>query len=223
MNDARDPGLENRSAATDTAPGATPAPPPSAPWGSRAWTRVKDIAFMIVAVFFLRSFVVQAYQIPSGSMENTLLVGDFLIANKFIYGPAIPFTDYKIMGREPHRGEVVIFRSPTDSKDYIKRVVALPGEEIRIRDNQVYIDGKLLDEEYIALKGAAPSQANFGPLTVPEGHIFVMGDNRNQSYDSRFWGPLDERLLKGKAEIIHWSWDGRERRPRLSRIGDLLG
>ncbi|MFH1277240.1 MAG: signal peptidase I [Candidatus Eisenbacteria bacterium] len=183
---------------------------------------MKDIIFMVIAVFFLRSFVVQAYQIPSGSMENTLLVGDFLIANKFIYGPAIPFTEYKIRGRTPHRGEIVIFRSPADSKDYIKRVIALPDEEIRIRGNQVYIDGELLEEEYISLKGAPPSQADFGPLTVPEGHLFVLGDNRNQSYDSRFWGPLDERLLRGKAEVIHWSWDGGDHRPRLSRIGDLL-
>ena len=107
----------------------------------RIASRLKDLVVMIFAVFFLRTFVVQAYQIPSGSMENTLLVGDFLIANKFIYGPAIPFSSHKIPGRTPKRGEIVIFRAPTDNKDYIKRVIALPGEEIQIRDNVVFIDG----------------------------------------------------------------------------------
>lgn len=196
--------------------------PARASIGKRIWNRVKDILFMVIAVLFLRTFVVQAYQIPSGSMEETLLVGDFLIANKFIYGPPIPFTSYKIKGRTPKRGEIVIFRAPTNDKDYIKRVVALPGEEVEIRDNTVLIDGKQLDEEYIALKGCTPPQANYGPITVPDNHIFVLGDNRNQSYDSRFWGFLDQKQLRGKAEVIHWSWDKESHRPRLSRVGDLL-
>ncbi len=190
--------------------------------GRRFWERTKEIVFMIVAVLFLRTFVVQAYQIPSGSMENTLLVGDFLIANKFIYGPPIPFTDFKIPGKEPKRGDVVIFRSPTDNKDFIKRCIALPGEVVEIRDNRVYIDGTYLEEDYVSLKGFSPPEANFGPITVPEGHIFVLGDNRNSSFDSRYWGALDEHRLKGKAEVIHWSWDRRHHRPRLARVGDLI-
>ncbi|MBM3320708.1 MAG: signal peptidase I [Candidatus Eisenbacteria bacterium] len=198
-------------------------PRPSVSWRARIWARLKDVFFIAFSVLFLRTFVVQAYQIPSGSMEDTLLVGDFLIANKFIYGPPIPFTPYKVKGRAPHRGEIVIFRSPADNKDYIKRVIALPGEEIEIRDNRVFIDGKPVEEDYILLKGAPPSHSDFGPLTIPAGHVFVLGDNRNQSYDSRFWGPLDEKLLRGKAEMIHWSWDKLRRRPRLERIGDLLG
>jgi len=198
-------------------------PRPSVSWRARIWARLKDVFFIAFSVLFLRTFVVQAYQIPSGSMEDTLLVGDFLIANKFIYGPPIPFTPYKVKGRTPHRGEIVIFRSPADNKDYIKRVIALPGEEIEIRDNRVFIDGKPVEEDYILLKGAPPSHSDFGPLTIPAGHVFVLGDNRNQSYDSRFWGPLDEKLLRGKAEMIHWSWDKLRRRPRLERIGDLLG
>ncbi len=189
---------------------------------SRAWDRTKDIFFMVVAVLFIRTFVVQAYQIPSGSMENTLLVGDFLIANKFIYGPRIPFTDFKIRGMEPKRGDIVIFRSPTDGKDYIKRCIALPGEELEIQDNQVYIDGEYLEEDYISLKGFSPNEANFGPIVIPEGRLFVLGDNRNSSFDSRYWGTLDEDHLKGKAELIHWSWDKGAKKPRLGRVGDLL-
>jgi signal peptidase I len=189
---------------------------------ARLGQRLKDLVFMVAAVLFLRTFVVQAYQIPSSSMENTLLVGDFLIANKFIYGPHLPFTSYKLKGRDPKRGEIVIFLSPADNKDYIKRVVGLPGEQVEIRENEVFIDGKLLEEEYVRLDGPAPPESNYGPITVPEGHYFVLGDNRNKSYDSRFWGPLDESLLRGKAELIHWSWDGRRHRPRLDRVGDLL-
>jgi len=189
---------------------------------SRIVQRVKDLAFMVAAVLFLRTFVVQAYQIPSSSMENTLLVGDFLIANKFIYGPHLPFTSYKLKGRDPKRGEIVIFLSPADNKDYIKRVVGLPGEKVEIRDNRVYIDGKVLEEDYVNLDGPAPPEADYGPITVPDGHYFVLGDNRNRSYDSRFWGPLDQNLLRGKAELIHWSWDGRHHRPRFERVGDIL-
>ncbi|MBN1825041.1 MAG: signal peptidase I [Candidatus Eisenbacteria bacterium] len=199
---------------------ATPSPPSLR---RRAWNRLKDVVFMIAAVLFLRTFVVQAYQIPSGSMEETLLVGDFLIANKFIYGPHIPFTEHKIKGREPRRGEIAIFRSPADDKDYIKRVIGLPGETVEIRENRVFIDGEPLDEAYVHLDGCGnPPQAFYGPVTVPEGHIFVLGDNRNKSYDSRFWGFLDESLLRGRAEVIHWSWDTGKHRPRLGRIGDLL-
>jgi signal peptidase I len=201
---------------------ASPEARPAKTLARRVRGFLKDVVFIVFSVLFLRTFVVQAYQIPSGSMENTLLVGDFLIANKFIFGPAIPFTHFKIKGRGPHRGEIVIFRSPTDNKDYIKRVIALPGEEIEIRENKVYIDGTPIEEEYVALKGSPPHQSNYGPITVPEGHVFVLGDNRNLSYDSRFWGPLDERLLRGKAEVIHWSWDGARHRPRLARIGDIL-
>ncbi len=186
------------------------------------WDRVKDIVFIVVAVLFIRTFVVQAYQIPSGSMENTLLVGDYLIANKVIYGPQVPFTQFKIRGTEPKRGDIVIFRAPTDNKDYIKRCIGLPGEKVEIRNNRVYIDGEYLEEDYISLKGFSPEKANHGPIIVPEDHIFVLGDNRNSSFDSRYWGPLDEARLKGRAEMIHWSWDGREKRPRLARVGDLV-
>ena len=197
-------------------------PPFSRSARSRAWDRTKDIFFMVVAVLFIRTFVVQAYQIPTGSMENTLLVGDFLIANKFIYGPRIPFTPFKIKGMEPKRGDIVIFRSPTDEKDFIKRCIALPGESLEIRDNQVFIDGEYLEEDYIYLGEGSSRKANFGPIIVPEGRIFVLGDNRNSSYDSRYWGALDEDRLKGKAEVIHWSWDKDAHKPRLKRVGDLL-
>lgn len=188
----------------------------------RRWQRFTDILFMVIAVLFIRTFVVQAYQIPSGSMENTLLVGDYLIANKFIYGPHIPFTEWKIRGFEPSRGDVIIFRSPTEDRDYIKRCIGLPGEMVEIRDNRVFIDGDYLEEDYANLDGMMPPQANFGPIEVSEGHLFMLGDNRNYSKDSRFWGTLDMNLIRGKAELIHWSWNADEKRPRLSRLGDRV-
>lgn len=188
---------------------------------------IKDYAQILlvsaVLALFIRTFVVQAFQIPSGSMENTLLVGDFLLANKFLYGAKIPLTDVRLPAiRHPRRGDVIIFRDPREEKDLIKRCVAVGGDTVELRDNTLYVNGEKKDEDYVALRGPMPAAANFGPVTVPEGYLFMLGDNRNNSLDSRFWGPLDEKLIKGNAMVLYLSWDRERARPRLSRIGDII-
>ncbi len=203
----------------------------------------------IIIVLILRESVVQAYLIPSGSMEDTLLPGDFVIATKFDYGLKIPFTDIKLFsGKLPKRGEIVIFTYPSDkNKDFVKRVIALPGDTIEIRDKVVYINNKPLFEPYVVYKdsyyyksinidkesfqnlwlnGAFASgqkfiRDNFGPVVVPKNAVFVMGDNRDYSFDSRFWGPLDIKYLKGKPRIIYFSWG--EKGIRFNRIFNIIG
>ncbi len=197
------------------------------------WEKVKSWTITIVIVLLLRAFVVQAYVIPSGSMEDTLLPGDFILATKFDFGIEIPYTGIKLLQfREPERGEVIIFRFPYDGKDFIKRVIGLPGDTIEIIHKRVYINGKLLEEPYVVFKDSIeyfndiPKEIfnemwlnlafagetrkvrdNFGPIVVPEGHVFVLGDNRDFSYDSRFWGPLPMNLIKAKPLIIYFSWE----------------
>ena len=202
--------------------------------------------FAIILTIFIRTFVVQAFRIPSGSMENTLLVGDFLFVNKFIYGANVPFTDIELPAvREPRRGDVIVFKYPVDTrKDFIKRVIGLPGDKLEIRDKVVYINDQPLDESYahfsagrIRSRGLNDARVfpsgtgnkdNYGPIEIPPGKLFMMGDNRDNSDDSRFWGFLDESLIKGKAILIYWSWDHDTRlagffpQPRFERIGDLI-
>jgi signal peptidase I len=173
------------------------------------------ITIAILLALFIRTFVVQAFKIPSGSMLPTLLIGDHLLVNKFVYGVSMPFIGKTLLSfREPERGEVVVFRFPKDrSIDYIKRVVAVPGDTLQIRDKQLFINGEKIEDPhaYISaptiLPGAVSPRDNFGPVLVPEGRVFVMGDNRDNSYDSRFWGFVEQRDILGKAFILYWSWD----------------
>ena len=168
----------------------------------------------IILALLIRTFVVQAFKIPSGSMEPTLLVGDHILVNKFLYGIKIPFINKTLIPiSEPKHDDVIVFIYPVDkSKDFIKRAIGLPGDKIEILDNKIHINGKPYKDShgYYADAGRRTSgsegKSHFGPVTVPEDHLFVMGDNRNHSYDSRFWGfvPLDS--VKGKAFIIYWSW-----------------
>ena len=172
-------------------------------------------AIAVILALFIRTFVVQAFKIPSGSMEPTLLVGDHILVNKFIYGIKIPFIDKTLIPiSDPKRNDVIVFIYPVDkSKDFIKRVIGLPGDKVEMKGQKIYINGKLFDDKY-GVYSRSPSSGgdmnreglDFGPVTVPPGHLFVMGDNRDHSYDSRFWGfvPLD--AVKGKAFIIYWSW-----------------
>ncbi|MFN0151050.1 MAG: signal peptidase I [bacterium] len=188
---------------------------------------VKDYAEILVIsvllALFIRTFVVQAFQIPSGSMEDTLLVGDFLLANKFLYGAKIPYTDVRFPAiRHPKSGDIIVFRAPHQDKDFIKRCVAVGGDTVELRDNKLFVNGEPVDEPHLAIKGRTPAVSNFGPLTVPQGYLFMLGDNRNNSQDSRFWGPLDEKLIKGKAMVLYLSWDKERSRPRFSRIGDII-
>lgn len=173
------------------------------------------ICVAILLALFIRTFVVQAFKIPSGSMLPTLLIGDHLLVNKFIYGVRMPFNGKILVPiTSPKHGDVVVFRFPKDrSIDYIKRVVGTPGDSLEIKDKTVFINGKPVNNSHAhfsspaVLNAKASPRDNFGPISVPEGNIFVMGDNRDNSYDSRFWGFVDQRDILGKAFILYWSWD----------------
>jgi len=185
------------------------------------------ILIALVLAFIIRSFIVQAFKIPSGSMIPTLLVGDHILVNKFIFGPQIPFTKIRLFSfQKPERGEVVVFLEPTEKKkDFIKRVIGLPGETIQVINRKVHINGKpLKDEEYAyhASSRLVRGLDNHGPTKIPEDCYFMMGDNRENSSDSRVWGPVPFELMKGQAFMIYWSWNGPDRNVRWSRIGDLL-
>lgn len=169
-------------------------------------------AVAVLLALFIRTFVVQAFKIPSGSMEPTLLIGDHILVNKFLYGVKIPFTRKTLIPvSEPKREDVVVFIYPVDTtKDFIKRVIALPGETLEISDSKIYINGSLYQDRYGCYENHGGSY-HFGPVTVPEKQFFVMGDNRDHSYDSRFWGFVPIKDVKGKAFIIYWSWPHWER------------
>lgn len=220
---------------------------------------------IIIAVFLallIRAFVVQAFKIPSGSMIPTLLVGDHILVNKFIYGLKVPFTDSRfLIFNPPKRGDVMVFSFPKnkekeectsftknastrlgnawssgnpfhlfkdDCRDFIKRVVGVGGDTIEIKNKVVYVNDTALDESYtvhsdLAIEGVP--RDNFGPFTVPRRSFFVMGDNRDQSYDSRFWGIVDMDEIKGKAFIMYWSWDRDGSfldKVRWNRVGKLI-
>ncbi len=148
-------------------------------------------------------------------MLPTLLIGDHLLVNKFIYGIKVPFTGKILIPiRNPKQGDVVVFRFPKDrSVDYIKRVIGTPGDTVEIKNKRVFVNGKAINDSHAHFSSSAVLSANvsprdnFGPVIVPKGHIFVMGDNRDNSYDSRFWGFVDQRDVLGKAFILYWSWD----------------
>jgi signal peptidase I len=173
------------------------------------------ICVAILLALFIRTFVVQAFKIPSGSMLPTLLIGDHLLVNKFIYGIRVPFTGQILIPiKSPSRGDVVVFRFPKDRTiDYIKRVIGTPGDTIEIKNKKIFINGEPFNDPHAqfsssAVLGAnASPRDNLGPIVVPEQRIFVMGDNRDNSYDSRFWGFVEQRDILGKAFILYWSWD----------------
>lgn len=191
---------------------------------------LEAIILAIVIAFFVRTFVIQAYKIPSGSMKPTLLIGDHLLVTKFNYGVKLPLLRSTLIPLgKPKRGDIVVFIYPEDrSKDFIKRMVGLPGDTIEIRDKRVFINGiawkdshgKHLDD--LVIPGAVQPRDNFGPVTVPEDSYFVMGDNRDESYDSRFWGFVRQPDILGKALIIYWSWDSADHGIRWRRIGKTL-
>lgn len=220
---------------------------------------VEAVVIALALALFIRTFVIQAFKIPSGSMENTLLVGDHIIVSKFSYGiqvpkPAmikilgmwVPFFETRLVRTwgEIDRGDVIVFRWPGDrravredgqlrflpaynekearTKDYIKRVIALAGETVEVRGKSVYINGVKLDDPYGEFKNGYSTMMDFGPYTVPEDMLFVMGDNRNNSKDSRFWGPVPIKEIKGRAIFIYWSWDSNNSWVRFSRIGDRI-
>ncbi len=189
------------------------------------------IIIALVIAMFVRSFVVQAFKIPSGSMLPTLLIGDHLLVNKFSYGIRNPINGnlWIDTGGRPDHGDIIVFRYPKNpSQDFIKRVIGLPGDTVEVIDKKVFVNGELLKDEHAVhydpriIPGNIQPRDNFGPIRVPKGKLFVMGDNRDNSYDSRFWKFVDMRAVKGRAFILYWSWDSDHFRPRLGRIGHLL-
>ena len=203
------------------------------PW-YREWSEALIVA--VVLALIIRTFLFQAFKIPSGSMLDTLLIGDHLLVNKFIYGTQLPFSDERFLAlRNPQRGDVIVFEFPDDKdksyfqrRDFIKRVVGEPGDRIEIRDKQVYVNSELyaIPQEVhkdSQLVPAIASPRDFaGPIQVPEGKYFVMGDNRDYSYDSRFWGFVPEEKIKGLAFIKYWSWSAQSsllEKIRWGRIG----
>jgi len=186
------------------------------------------IAILIAVV--IRTFIVQAYKIPSRSMVPTLVVGDHLLVNKFIYGVKIPFFRKTIIPiSNPERGDIIVFVYPVDrSKDFIKRVIGVGGDKIEIRDKVILLNDKPFKDSFGIFTDSRifPStmqpRDNYGPVVVPDGSLFVMGDNRDESADSRFWGLVDLKDVEGKAFIIYWSWDRDENRLRWERLGNLL-
>jgi len=187
---------------------------------------VEAALWALVLTLFLRAFVIQAFRIPSESMVKTLLVGDFLFVNKFEYGPKIPFTHIRLPGlRAPKRGDVIVFQYPQNpSQDFIKRCIATGDQTITIVDKQVAVNGQELREPYVQHTDPSIRPAgydfrdNFGPYTVPAGDLFMMGDNRDNSNDSRYWGPVDLDLVQGHAMFLYWSWDSEKRWPRWNRL-----
>jgi signal peptidase I len=191
---------------------------------------IEAILVAIVLALFIRTFIIQAFKIPSGSMKETLLIGDHILVNKFIYGVKLPFLQTTIVPvKNPKRDDIVVFKFPEDpGKDFIKRVIGVEGDEVEVRDKQVYLNGKLLNHDFgihtdsYIFPASVQPRDNFGPVVVPEKSLFVMGDNRDQSYDSRFWGFVDLKAVKGKALVIYWSWDKENFGVRWNRIGHLL-
>ncbi len=198
------------------------------------WEWMKSIAIALVIWFFLRALLVQAFRIPSPSMENTLLIGDFLFVNKALYGAEIPIVGKRLPAiREPRRSDVIVFDSPeTIGMNVVKRIVGMPGDTLSMVDNQIYVDGvaalepfakkedptanpqdpRMRDWQLKYLVGREPkdyrpSLKNWGPLIVPPDSFFVMGDNRDNSYDSRYWGFLGRNRIDGRPLFIYYSYD----------------
>ncbi len=193
---------------------------------------IEAIVIAIIIAMFIRTFIVQAFKIPSGSMLETLQIGDHILVNKFIYGIKIPFTDGKtlIPVKDPQKRDIVVFKYPEDpSKDFIKRVIATGGDTVEIINKKLYVNDNLVENEPYAVyktgniyPGMVTPRDNLKKITVPENKLFVMGDNRDNSHDSRFWGFVDLKAVRGEAFLIYWSWNKNKFGVRWNRIGDLL-
>ena len=181
----------------------------------------ESIVIAVILALFIRTFVVQAFKIPTGSMEENLLIGDHLLVNKFVFGPTISPIERALLPVAPiRRGEVIVFKYPEEpDRDFIKRVIGLPGEKVELKEKKVYINDTALDEPYVHFLEPPGQNSEFhevtsfdvreryGPVTVPPNHYFVMGDNRDNSQDSRYWGFLPRENVKGKALVIYWSYE----------------
>ncbi|HPL96303.1 MAG TPA: signal peptidase I [Smithellaceae bacterium] len=203
---------------------------PKTTTGDKTKPRVQEyIEVIIIAILIavvIRAFVVQAYKIPSQSMVPTLLVGDHLLVCKFLYGVKIPVLRRTIIPvGQPKRGDIVVFQYPMDrSKDYIKRVIGVEGDKIEIKNKQLFINDRLYPDDHAVhsdpnfYPAVVQPRDNYGPVVVPEGALFVMGDNRDASYDSRYWGFVEQKDLEGKALIIYWSWNSENAKNLLEKV-----
>jgi signal peptidase I len=217
------------------------------------WEWSKSILIAFILFLFIRTFLVEAFRIPTGSMENTLLVGDFLLVNKAVYGAQVPLTHAHLSAfTSPRRGDIVVFRPPHDpGRNYVKRVIGLPGDTIEMRNKTVYVNGRSQREPYVR-QGAVedvyapsmfwqcphqhsedadcrPTRDNWGPLVVPDDHFMMLGDNRDDSEDSRYWGFVERSAIKGRPLFIYYSFDKSKPRPlpwltqiRWNRIGGAV-
>ncbi len=189
------------------------------------WDNTKQLLLAVILALVIKTSVVEAYKIPTSSMEDTLLIGDFLRANKFVYGANLPLVNWRLPAiHEPRRGDVVIFIYPGDGvTKYIKRCIGVPGDTIEVINKVLYVNHNMVPDpphsKHIDTSatgsqnvqprgpGGASSRDNFGPYIVPRNSYFMMGDNRDNSYDSRFWNAVPKQLILGEAILIHWSWD----------------
>jgi signal peptidase I len=201
---------------------APAAPPPAAPpRKSVVREYFESIVIAVILALFIRTFIVQTFKIPTGSMENNLLIGDHLLVDKFVFAPTATGLERQLLPVRPiRRGDVVVFKFPENpERDFIKRVIGLPGETLEMREKRIYIDGKPLDEPYVhflepprTVSGqqevtSYDLRERYGPVKVPQGHCFMMGDNRDNSEDSRYWGFLPLGHIKGRALMVYWSYD----------------
>lgn len=224
--------------------------------GRWLWEWVKSLSVAVLLFLVIRTFAVEAFKIPTGSMEETLLVGDFLLVNKAVYGAQVPFTRLRLPAFDnPEPGDVIVFEYPLDrKKNYVKRVVGLPADTLSMKGGRLYVNGVVMAEDYVQhiqpngnyydpqfewqrhyLAGKVdpsvyrPTRDDWGPIIVPPDKYFVMGDNRDNSQDSRYWGFVDRRLIKGRPLIIYYSFDKSTLRPvpwitevRWKRVGDVI-
>jgi signal peptidase I len=187
----------------------------------------ESLVIAVVLALFIRTFVVQAFKIPTGSMEQNLLIGDHLLVNKFVFGPSMSRLERALLPvKDIHRLDIIVFKYPEEpERDFIKRVIGLPGETVELRNKHVFINGQRIEEPYVyyledppplpqemevpnELQGMTRDpREQYGPVTVPPGHYFMMGDNRDNSQDSRYWGFLPRENIKGKALVIYWSYE----------------
>lgn len=196
----------------------------------------ESIVIAVILALFIRTFVVQAFKIPTGSMENNLLIGDHLLVNKFVFGPTQSSLERLLLPIGTIvRGDVVVFKYPEEpERDFIKRVIGLPGDTIELKQKKVYVNGTALDEPYVHFLEPPRAFADahevtsidvrerYGPVTVPENQYFVMGDNRDNSQDSRYWGFLPRDYVKGKALLIYWSYDAERGEYEAEGLGETL-
>ena len=191
---------------------------------SRAHELWGSLLVALLLFVILRTFCVQAFRIPSSSMEETLLIGDFIFISKVDYGARVPGTPWRLPGfRDPRPGDVIVFAYPEAQGerevDFIKRCVAVEGDTVELRENRLYVNRRPVEEPFVALKDSPyPPRSDWGPSVVPPDHLFMLGDNRNNSQDSRYWGFLEKGRVKGLAMVLYFSWDKDRRLPRLLRF-----